>query len=275
MSEFLELLQLPFFVRAVLGGSLVAAVSAYVGTQVVIRRNSFFGDALAHAALTGVAVGLWWQISPTLSTLVVTVLLALLLIRLQHFSSLPLDNLLGAMLPTAMSLGVVIIALIPGYQPELLSFLFGNILTISQFELQMLIVLSILVVGVAYWYRRELVLLAIDKDLAKTSGVAVNKIDTIFHVILALTVVGAVQLVGVVLVNALLIIPATTTRTFVKSLKAMLVLSPILAVLVTLAGLFWSAQKNLPTGPAIALLAGGLLIFAITLSSLLKYRRAR
>ncbi|MDO8471843.1 MAG: metal ABC transporter permease [bacterium] len=262
------LLTLPFFQRAVLGGVIIAAVAAYVGVQVVIRRSSFLGDALAHTVLTGVALGLWWQINPFLTMLALALIIGVILANNQFSNSkLPLDNLLGALLPTAMALGIVIIALIPGYQSQLLSYLFGNILTIGSLELSYLLVLGLAVSVITYWYRRQLILVAIDKDMAQTSGVAVKKIELIFHLVLALTVVGAVQLVGVVLVNALLIVPATITRTFARSLKTMLVLAPVIAVIVTISGIALSAIKNLPTGPVVALVAGGVLVLAIALSS--------
>ena len=268
MNNILEIISLPFFQRAAVGGLLIALLTSFMGVQVVLRRASFYPDAIAHASLTGVALGLILAINPLITTVVFAVIVAFALPLMQKSSKIPLDNLLGSLLPSAMALGVLLLALLPGYQPELISFLFGNILTISIVELYWLIGLVTVVLIFLYVYRRQIMLISINEDLAKTSGVKVNKLELIFNVLLAMTVVAALQLVGIILVNALLVMPATIARVYARSLKSMYIITPIVSLFVVLAGLLISANYNIPSGPTIAVLAGLILLVSIFISKL-------
>ncbi len=268
MNELLEIINLPFFQRAAIGGLLVAVLTSFMGIQVVLRRASFFGDAIAHASLAGVALGLLFSVNPLVTTVIFAVVVAYFLPILQKSSHLPLDNILGSLLPSALALGVLLLAFMPGYQPELISFLFGSILTIGTVELYWLVGLVIVVLCFLFLYRKQILLISIDKDLAKTTGVKVDRIDTIFHILLAMTVVAALQLVGIILVNALIVMPATIARVYARSLRNMYIITPIVSLFSVIAGLLISANYNLPTGPTIAVLAGLILLLSILISKL-------
>jgi len=244
----------------------VALVTSFMGIHVVLRRSSFYPDAIAHASLTGVALGLLLAVNPLITTVIFAVFIALALPLFQKSSKLPLDNLLGSLLPSAMALGVLLLALMPGYQPELISFLFGNILTIGLTELYWLVALTLVVLYFLFVFRKQLILISINKDLAKTSGVKVERLEIVFSVLLAMTVVAALQIVGIILVNALLVMPATIARTKARSLKTMYVATPIISLLTVFFGLLISANYNLPSGPAIAVLAGVALLLSVVLA---------
>lgn len=261
--EILELFTTPFMQRAFIAGIAVSLLSAVVGVLVVLRRSSFFGDSIGHASLAGVAAGLLLGIDPIWTAVVLAVGLALLLPWMEKKSGLPVDNILGFILPFAMSVGVIILAFLPGYQPELISFLFGNILSVSWGGVAAIVGLSVVILSGMFVFRRQLLASSFDRDYAKILGINTNKFELLFSVFLALSVVVSLKLIGIILVNALLVIPTSTARLWVKSLRGMCLLSPIISFICVLIGISVSIIVNLPTGPTIALVAGTIFVGSI------------
>lgn len=256
MNHWLTIITAPFFVRALLGGLAVAWLTANLGAHVVMRRNSLYGEAIGHAALAGVALGLWLKIDPILTTLLVALLVALGLPRLQRSSHLPLDNWLGALLPTALGVGVILLALHPGYQPDLMSYLFGNILAISQVRLYWLLGLTVATLWLARRYQSGLLLVSFDETLATVSGAPVRRLQLLFNALLAVAVTAGIQVVGAILINTLLIVPAAIVRVWARSTRQLIVWTPILSSLIVVVGLLLSAALDIPSGPAVAVLGG-------------------
>lgn len=265
----MEILAIPFIQRALIGGVLVALLASWMGIFVVLRQSSFAGDAIAHSSLMGVALGLLIGVNPLLVAAIYAVFISLILPYIKKHTQLPIDSLLGFILPFSMGLGVIILSLLPGYQPELISFLFGSILAISWTDIAVISVLAIITLLIMIALRKKLVLTSFDGEYAKVIGQKVGRIDTVYQVLLAITIVVGIKLVGIILINALLVIPASTTRLFVKSLKEMFFTTPVLAIGIMLAGLFISIIVNIPTGPAIAAVSGIVFLMAILLKRLL------
>jgi zinc transport system permease protein len=263
IMELGELLRLAFVQRAIIVGVLVALVASMLGILVVLKRASFFGDALAHASLTGVAIGLLTGVSPVVTAGVYAALVALALPYLSRKSLLPLDSLLGFVLPFSVGLGVILIATLPGYQPELVSYLFGSVLAVSWREVGLLAVLVLVVVGVMVKWWKELVFVGFDEDYARIARLKVDWLNWLYYVLLAVSIVVGIRLVGVVLVNSLLVIPAGTSRMFAKSLRQMYLVTPLVSVGVTLLGILAALVIDVPTGPAIAVASG--LVFVATI----------
>jgi zinc transport system permease protein len=263
MQEIINSLQYPFIQRAIIGGILVAVLTSLMGILVVLRQSSFFGDAIAHSSLMGVALGLLLGINPIAVAAIYAVFVSFMLPFLRKHSRLPQDSLLGFILPFSMGLAVILLALIPGYQPELISFLFGSILAISWSDVAIIAILVFVTTFIMFFIRRKLTFVSFDSEYAKVRGVNVSQIDTLYHVLLAITVVAGIRLVGIVLVNALLVIPAITVRLFAHSLKETFTWTPILAVLIIIIGLAASFTFDIPSGPTIAVVSG--LIFLVTL----------
>lgn len=261
----LELFTLPFMQRAILGGIIVPMLASLMGVLVVLKKSSLFGDTIAHASLAGVALGLLVGYNPVLTAAIFVVGIAVILPHLEAKSLLPLDNLLGFILPFSMGIGVILLARIPGYQPELISFLFGNILTISWQSLLVISLIALFVLSVFFLFKDQLALTIFDSDQAKLSNVNTKLMNSVYSVLLALTIVVSIQLVGIILVNALLVIPAITLRLHAKSLKQMFAITPLVALSTTLLGLFLSYFLNLPSGPTITVVAGLGLIVSILL----------
>jgi zinc transport system permease protein len=258
----IELLSYPFFQRAIIGGLIVALVSGLLGIFVVLRKSSFFGDSIAHSSLTGVAVGLLLHIDPLITAAIVGVLTAVSLPWLEKKTKLPIDNLLGFLLPFSLGLAVIVLSFLPGYQPELLSFLFGSILSVSWSGILLMVVLSAIVLVTLLSWWPKFVAVTFDEDYARIRGMNTLFISTVLNIMLALTVVAGIKLVGIVLVNALLIIPVLVARVFARSLTQMVFLAPVISVACVIIGLGISVTMNLPTGPAIAVFAGLLFIIS-------------
>jgi zinc transport system permease protein len=258
----IESLAYPFMQRALAAGLLVGLVASLLGVFVILRRSAFFGDAVAHASLAGVAVGVVTGAPPLLLAAAVAVGIGLSLHRLERVGHLSLDTILGFILPFFMAVGVLVLSLRPGFQPELLSYLFGSILTVSWEGLAAIAAVSAIVAVVLARRGRALVFAAFDPDGAHAAGLRVAALLTIHHVLLALVVIAGISVVGVVLVSALLVIPAATARLLARSLGRMFVLAPLLGVGSVVAGLLASYRLDVPSGPAIVVVAGILFLAA-------------
>jgi zinc transport system permease protein len=256
----MEVFASPFMRRALLAGLLVGVMTSLFGVLVVLRRSAFFGDALAHASLAGVALGLLTGGQPLLTAAGVSVGIAMSLHTVERYTRLALDTVLGFVLPFFMALGVLLISLRPGYQPELMSFLFGSILTVSQESLLLIAVIMLLVLAVFIYFRAQLIFAAFDHEGAQLAGIHVDLVLTAYHVLLALVIIASMRTVGVILVNALLIIPAATAKMLARSLTHMFVLSPLLGTASVVGGIIASYYLDLPCGPAIVVCAGVLFL---------------
>jgi zinc transport system permease protein len=251
-----QALSLPFLQRALAAGLLVGLVASLLGVFVVLRRSAFFGDAIAHASLAGVALGVLTGLPPLLPAAGIGIGIGLGLNRIEKKSRLPVDTILGFVLPFFMALGLLLLAFAPGFQPELLSYLFGNILAVGPGSLWIIAAIAAGVVPILLAMRRPLIFATFDPDGARVSGIRVDALLTLYHVLLALTVIASLKVVGIILVNALLVIPAATAKLLARSLKQMFVFAPAIGVASVLVGLFASYRFDVPSGPAIAVIAG-------------------
>lgn len=258
------MLAYPFMQRALLAGLLVGGLTSLLGVLVVLRRSAFFGDAIAHASLAGVALGVLTGWPPLLPAAGVGVGLAMFLHVAERRTRLPLDTVLGFILPFFMALGVILLSLKPGYQPELVSFLFGSILTVSYQSLLVISLIAVVVLSFFLRFRHQVVFAAFDEEAARLAGIPVALMLTGYHVLLALVIIASIRTVGVVLVNALLIIPAATAKLLARSLAHMFILTPLLGMASVIGGMAGSYYLDLPSGPAIVVLSG-LVFLGVTL----------
>jgi zinc transport system permease protein len=258
----IDALAYPFMQRALVAGLLVGLVASLLGVFVILRRSAFFGDAVAHASLAGIALGVVSGVPPLLPAAAVAVGIGLGLHRLERVGRLSLDTILGFILPFFMAIGVLVLSLSPGFQPELLSYLFGSILTVSWRGLGAIALVAVLVALVLARLGRRLVFATFDPDGAHAAGIDVARLLTVHHVLLAFTVIASISVVGIVLVNALLVIPAATAKLLARSLGQMFVLAPLIGIGSVLAGLIVSSWVDAPSGPAIVVIAGILFLAA-------------
>lgn len=256
MTELVQLLSYPFMTRALAAGLVVSVLAGLVGVFAVLRKGAFFGDAIAHSSLAGIAFGLLIGLPPFWPAALYTLFLAIALPSLKKNSRLPLDTLLGILLPLSMGTSVLIFSMLPGYQPDLISFLFGNILAVTTGDLIWLGALTVLALLLLLYLGPKLMAVTIDQDYSQITGMRVNRYEILYHALTALTILAGIQLVGVVLMNALLVIPASNVSLFAKSIKSMLIYTPVVAALTALAGIIVSAILDTPSGATIAVLSG-------------------
>lgn len=259
----LEALAYPFMQRALMAGVLVGLITSLLGVLVVIRRSAFFGDAIAHAALAGVALSVLLGGNPLLGALAVGIGIALSLHVVERRSQLAVDTVLGLVLPFFLALGVLILSLTPGYQPELVSFLFGSILTVSQENVWLIALIALIVLLFLLGFRHQLVFVTFDEEAAQLAGIRVHLVLTGYYVLLSLVIIASIRTVGTILVTALLVIPAATAKLLAHSLRHMFLLTPLLGLVSVVGGMLVSYYYDLPSGPSIVVLAG--LMFLVVL----------
>ena len=263
--EFIEFLDYGFVQRAVIAGSFIAILCSILGLFLVLRRLSLIGDGLAHVTFGGVAVGLLFKVSPLYASIPVVMLGGYGILKLMEKARLYGDAAIGIVSAAGIALGVLIASLAGGFNVDLLSYLFGNILSVSSEEVALSAVMSLTVLGVIGLFYHELISVTFDEDLAKVSGVKTKTMNAILVMLTAVTVVLAMRLVGVMLVSALLILPAVSAFHVARSFKAAIFLSSSFGVLSVLVGIFVSFSWNLPAGATIVLLNIVVFFFVLTL----------
>ncbi len=252
-----------FLFRALLGGIGVALVAGPFGSFVVWRRLAYFGDTLAHSALLGVALGFILHINLTLGIIVICQILAILLFVSQRQRQLASDTMLGIFAHGALSLGLVALAFMENVRIDLVAYLFGDILAISNTDLGWIFVGGGLALLGLLLIWKPLLAITIHEDLARVEGIPVDRINWIFLGLIALIVAVMMKVVGMLLVTALLIIPAATARRFATNPEMMALFASIIGCLAVGAGLYGSFQWDTPTGPTIVVSA--CLIFVTSL----------
>lgn len=255
-------MNLEFLYFALAAGLGIAVLAGPLGSLMVWQRMAYFGDTLAHGALLGVAVGLWLSFSNDLAVLLTCLALAGLLIVLQQRHQLATDTLLGILSHTALALGLVAIALIPGARVNMEGLLFGDLLAITGAEVMIIWGLAAAVLAGLWYLWRQLVAVTVHEDLAQVEGIPVTRIKIIQKLMLATVVAVGMKVAGVLLITALLIIPAATARRFAHNPEQMAVLGSMCAMLAVFIGLAAAWVLDTPTGPSMVLASGCLFALA-------------
>lgn len=246
-----------------LAGILLATAAGPLGSFVVWRRMSYFGDTLAHASLLGVAFGLLLNVNPFYAVVAVTLLLAMLLVVLERKPHLAVDTLLGIMAHSALSLGLVVVSLMSNVRVDLMAYLFGDLLSVTLSDIWMIGVGVVIVIVVLCWQWRGLLSMTISPELAHVDGVNLQRSRVILMLITALTIGLAMKFVGALIITSLLIIPAATARRFAKNPEQMATIAVVVGILAVTGGLAFSAFYDTPAGPSVVLCAA--IMFMISL----------
>lgn len=246
-----------FIYYALAAGIAVALVAAPLGTVVVWRRMAYFGDTLAHAALLGIALAVASEQLPMIGVALIGVVIAVLLFWLEKQRDLSTDTLLGILSHTALALGLIMLSIIQskGYNVNLMSYLFGDLLTVTRFDLALMYGSTVVILLVFFSLLSSLISISVDEELARIDGVAVEKTRFIFMVLLALVIAVAIKVVGILLITALLIIPAATARVISKSPRQMILYSVVMSSVAVIFGLYISLSWDLPASPSIVVSA--------------------
>lgn len=251
MLQFIEILSIPFMQRAFISGLMVALVCSVLGIFAILKRMTFYGDAIGHASLAGIAFGILVSVNPLFTAFILALVLGLLIYELNRRYQITNDIVLGFFFSFLMAVGVIIINLAPGYQPELISFLFGNILTITQSNMYLIVGIGALIIILMEIFYEKLVAVTFDETEAKLSNIKVEWLNRLLFLMLSATVILTIKIVGITLANGLLIIPAATAQLISKSLKQMFYFAPLFAISAVILGLFFSYTFDIVSGPAI------------------------
>lgn len=262
MAEALDLLSYDFIRNAVVAGLLAAVLCGVVGTFVVVKRLVFLAGGVAHAAFGGLGICYFLGVDPRLGAAGAAVVSALALANpggAGGAGSRSHDARIGILWAVGMALGVVFIYKLPGYAPNLMAYLFGNILTVRESDVLLTLGVTVVVAVLFLLFFKESVALAFDEEFAAVQGVPVRTARIVLMLLTALSVVFLLQLVGIVLVIALLTIPPVVALRFAGGFGAVVGLSIAIGVVMTQGGLALSYLYDLPSGPAIVLLGAALL----------------
>jgi zinc transport system permease protein len=251
--EILGFFRYEFIWRAVLAGSFIAIGCSILGVLLVLRRLSLIGDGLAHVTFGSVAVGLLFKQHPVYFSIPVVMLSSLGILKLMEKARLYGDAAIGIVSSVGIAGGIIVASVAGGFNIDIFSFLFGNILAVSQTEVLTSTGLSIVVLLVIFFYYNEHFATAFDEEFATISGIDPGKINAILVLLTGVTVVLAMKIVGIMLTSSLLILPPVTALQIARSFKNTMIVSSICGVVSVIIGISASFVMNLPTGATIVI----------------------
>lgn len=275
IASLVEALQFTFMQNALLAGLLVSIACGIIGTFVVINRIVFISGGIAHTAYGGIGLGYFFAFNPVWGAVLFSVLSALAMGTIQRTTRQRADTIIGVMWATGMAIGIILIDLTEGYKANLMSYLFGSILTVPTTTLWTILVLDLIIVVLVVLFYKELVAISFDETFATAANVPVHTLSLVLIVLIALTVVMIMQVVGLIMVIALLTIPAAISAMVVKNLKTMMAAASLLSVLFTVSGIGVSYAFNLTSGATIILIAAGAYVVSMLGQWLRRVRAAR
>ena len=261
----LEVLSSPFMQKAFIAGILVSLLTGLISVFIVLRKMSFIGAGISHAAFGGVAIGFFTGLNPLLTAIIYSIAVAIGIESTGRKGKISEDVSIGIFYSVSMALGVALVSLSKSYNIDLFGYLFGNILAITQTDIILTIITFVLVTGFIVIFLKDLFLSAYNEELAKISGVRVVFLNNLFLISLAVSIVISIRIVGIILVSALLVIPGATSRLFAKGLVSMIVLSCLTGVVSVISGLLISYQYDIAPGASIVLASAFIFFFSLVL----------
>ena len=256
-------LEYTFMQHALLAGLLAAVACGIIGVYVVVKRMVFISGGISHASFGGIGLGYYLGINPVLGALFFTVASALSMGVVTRRTRLAEDTAIGILWAMGMALGIIFIDLTPGYAPDLFGYLFGSILTVPSSDLITMLILDIAIIATVFLLYKEFLALSFDEEFGTAAGVPTEPLYLILLCLIALTVVVLIKVVGIILVIALLTIPAAMARQFTHSLKRMMLFSILFGVVFTTGGLWLSYELDLASGATIILVSGALFLASL------------
>ncbi len=249
--ELIELLQYTFFQHALLGSLFASIACGIIGTYIVTRRLVFISGGITHASFGGIGIGLYAGVSPILSAAVFSVLSAFGVEWLSKRSDMREDSAIAVFWTFGMAVGIIFSFLAPGFTPDLSSYLFGNILTITQSDIWMLAILSGVLTLFFSIFLRPILAIAFDREFARSQRMPVAAFEYMLMMFIALTIVSCLRMVGIVLAISLLTLPQMTANLFTHNFKRIIWLSILLGYASCIGGLFLSYSLQVPSGASI------------------------
>jgi zinc transport system permease protein len=269
MSNLINILQYQFIERAIIAGLFLGVVCAVMGVFLVLRKMSLIGDGLAHISFGAIAIGLVFGFYPLVIALPLVIIASLLIYALTRNHIIEGDAIIGILASLGLAIGVILSSIATGFNVDIFSYLFGNILAITQQELNFVIIGSIIIITILILFYQEFMAISFNPEQAKISGIPVTVLDILFSIITAITVIMSVKLAGALLVSALIILPASSSLQVAKSFQNTILFTILFALISIIIGIVISLIINIPTGATIVTVNAAIFFF-ILLIKLLK-----
>ena len=265
MFEFFDALRTQTFLQNALAGGILASLACgIIGPYVVVKRIVFISGGIAHTVLAGVGLALVLGLHPLAGAIPCALLAAIFIGLIGLRARQREDTIIGACWVIGMAVGLILFAQVPGYNTDLMSYLFGDILMVSSGNLSIIMGLDILIAVFTLLFYKQFLAVCFDEEYARVQGVRVEPVYLLLLCLIALTVIVLMQVIGIVLVIGLLTLPAATAGLFARSVAWMMLIAAILGVLFTMIGIWISYTLDFPTGPTIAILSGAAYLLSIS-----------
>lgn len=246
-----ELFEYKFIVNSLLAGILASISCGIIGTYIVTRRMVFLSGGITHASFGGIGIGYYFGLNPVIAAAVFAVLSALGIEFLSKKSNVREDSVIGILWSLGMAIGIIFIFITPGYAPNLMTYLFGSILTVSTLDIIFMAVVSVVIILIFIFFYRTILFVAYDQEFAQTHKLPVTFINNLLISLVALTIVLNIKVVGIILVISLLTIPQSIANLFTNEFKNIIIISIVIGLIGALMGLLISYQVNIPSGASI------------------------
>ena len=267
-TAMIELLSYSFMRNALLAGVLVSIAAGIIGTLVVLKRMVFISGGVAHTAYGGVGLAFYLGVNPMLGAIAFSLMASLLMGTIQRKTRQRPDTLIGAMWAIGMAIGIIFADLTPGYKADLMSYLFGSILAVTPADLWMMLIVDVVVIAVVALFYKEFQATSFDETFARTRNLPVDLLYVILITMIGLAVVMLMRVVGLIMIIALLTIPAAIGALFMKRMDKIMFVSTGLSLVFTTGGLLLSYAFNLTSGATIILVAGSAYLIALLVRQL-------
>jgi zinc transport system permease protein len=249
----IEILQYEFIRNAFMAAVLVGIACGIVGTFIVIKKIVFISGGITHAAFGGIGLGFLLGINPVLTAIPFSILSAISIGLISKKTKISEDSAIGILWAVGMALGILFIGLSPGYAPDLLSYLFGSILTVPMSDIIIMVILDVIIIITVVLLYKEFQALTFDEEFSEITGIPTQTLYLLLLCLVALSIIVLIRVVGIVLVIALLTLPTTIAKQFTNRLNKLILYSIVSAVILTVIGLWLSYLLNLPSGATIVL----------------------
>ena len=263
----LEALSYGFMQKALIAGIAVGLICSFMGTFLVLRRYSLFGDGIAHVAFGGISVGLFLGVFPLWTAFIVSIFGGLGLQKLRQSTKISGDSAVAVVLVSGLAVGVILVSSSGGFSVDLFSFLFGSILLISQEDTIMILALSAGIIATLTIMQKQFLHLTFNEEQAKLTGMRTTLLNYAFVVLASITVVTSMRLVGILLISALIVIPNITAMQFGKGFKKTVFISMSISVISVVSGILVSYFLNVAPSGTIVVIAVGILVGTLILKS--------
>jgi zinc transport system permease protein len=266
----IDILHYGFIVRGLEAGVIVAVIAPLIGIFLVLRRYSLIADTLAHVSLAGIAIGLFFGLSPVITALVTTIVASLGIEQLRTTKRVYGESALALFLSGSLALAVVILSLANGFNTNLFNYLFGSIVTVTANEVIIIAMLAVITIVVLAAFYKELVYISFDEEAAEVSGIPTEFINTVLIILSALAVSLSIPIVGVLLIAALMVVPVIAALQLRQSFSTTIVYAEAISLISVISGIFVSFYLNLSTGGTIVLIMLAIFIVILVVKQLTK-----